>query len=192
MRSDELKKAKRALRHALLAVRDGLPEAERVRRGERACRRFLSLPEVREAEVVLGFWSFGSEVVTQPLLDALHERGAIVALPRIVGGELEIRSWGPQTPMSETSFGAREPRVGALLERVDVICTPGVAFDRRGRRVGYGGGFYDRLFSRDPEARRIGLAFDLQIVEGDLPASGFDVSLDVLVTEARTLRWERD
>lgn len=192
MNSGRLKKAKRDIRQRVLAARDAFPDDERRRRGGEIVARCLDLSEVRAAETVMAFWSFGSEVATPPLLTTLHERGVVVALPRIVDGDLEVRSWAPGDPLTETRFGAKEPSAGDLLEGVDVVCTPGVAFDRTGHRVGYGGGFYDRLFSRMPDAFRVAIAFDVQVVDDPVPAASFDLPLDALVTESRTLRWERD
>jgi 5-formyltetrahydrofolate cyclo-ligase len=191
MRSDELKKAKREVRRAVLAARDAVPPADRARRGEQVAERFLGLPEVLAAGSVLLFWSFGSEVPTLPMIEALHERGVGTALPRIVEGNIQVRAFVPGDPMTETSFGAREPSGGRALEHVDVVCTPGVAFDLGGRRVGYGGGFYDRLLPRMPRAARIAVAFDLQVLERPLPWGRFDEPLDALVTESRILRWDR-
>jgi 5-formyltetrahydrofolate cyclo-ligase len=194
MKSDELKRAKRDVRRAVLAERDAMSSGERARRGARVVDRFLALPEVAAARTVMAFWSFGSEVPTRPLLDALHDRGVRVVLPRVVAGDLELRTWRPGDPMTATSFGAMEPAGGEVVApgEPDVICTPAVAFDRRGRRVGYGGGFYDRLlpYAR-PDAPRVGIAFDLQLAGGDLPAAHFDRPVDVLVTESEVLRWSR-
>jgi 5-formyltetrahydrofolate cyclo-ligase len=93
--------------------------------------------------------------------------------------------------MRATSFGALEPEAGPVVDpgRLDVVLTPGVAFDRTGRRVGYGGGFYDRFLGLvRPNAPRVAIAFDLQLVGDDLPAGAFDLPIDVLVTETRVLR----
>ena len=79
-------------------------------------RAVLSLPEVERASTVMVFWSFGSEPDTAPLIEALHARGAGVALPQIVDGEMEPRSFAPGDPVTETSFGAWEPSGG---ERID-------------------------------------------------------------------------
>ena len=191
MRSEELKKAKRTVRRAVLASRDAVSAADRARRGAKVAERFLGLSEVLSARSVLLFWSFGSEVPTLPMIEALYARGVRTALPRIVEGEIEVRSFVPGDPMTETSFGAREPSGGETLADVDVVCTPGVAFDLAGRRIGYGGGFYDRLLSGMPAAARIAIAFDLQVVEDPLPSGRFDEALDALVTESRVLRWDR-
>jgi len=191
MKSQELKKAKRDLRTMVLAARDGLPSAERSRLGERITERFLSLPEVEGARIVMLFWSFGSEVPTRPLLTELHARGVVTALPRILEGMLSVRSYEPGDALTPTSFGAMEPAVGTPIapDELDVVCTPGVVFDLRCHRVGYGGGFYDRFL---PLTRRdalcAGVAFDLQIVDRDLPAGSFDLPIDLVVTESRILR----
>lgn len=192
MNAGELKKAKRAVRRTVLAARDALPGATRARLATRIHARFLDLPEVRVAGTVLLYWSFGSEVPTADLIVALRARGTLVTLPRIVDDDLEIRTWSPGDPLTETSFGAREPAAGEVVDpaEVEVIATPSVAFDRAGRRVGYGGGFYDRLLPRT-QAVRIGLAFGVQLVDGSLPAGPFDERMDVVVTEEETLRWAR-
>jgi len=194
MKSSELKRAKRELRRRVLAQRDSLPPTVRESQGRLATERFLALPEVVAADIVLGFWSFGSEVPTAPLLAALCDRGSRVALPRIVAGDLDLRLWAPGDPTTETAFGAREPADGVevFATQVDVAATPAVAFDRQGRRVGYGGGFYDRFLpTMRPDALRVGIAFDMQLLDQDLPGGDFDQRVDLVVTGSETVRCPR-
>jgi 5-formyltetrahydrofolate cyclo-ligase len=82
-----LKQAKRALRRAVLAQRDAVPQDDRSERSEAIADRFLGLAETAGAETVLAFWSFGSEVDTGPLIARLRSQGKTVALPRIEGNE---------------------------------------------------------------------------------------------------------
>lgn len=135
------------------------------------------------------FSSFGSEVPTGPLIERLHERGVVVALPRIEDADLAPIAFVPGDPTTTASFGAEEPAGGAALDpsSIDVVAVPGVAFDRRGRRIGYGGGYYDR-FLRGLSAFTVGLAFGLQVRDGDLPAGSFDLPVDAIVTEDETIR----
>ncbi len=190
--STELKKAKRAVRTRLRAARDGLPGAEREALGARAVEHLLGLPELASARTVMAYWSFGSEVPTGALVAALHKRGVRVVLPRIEDGDLVPRAYSPGDPTTATAFGAREPGAGA--ERVepaaiDLIVTPGLAFDRQGHRVGYGGGFYDRFFRRAaPAAFRAGLAFALQLLDDELPVGRGDLRVHVVVTERNVAR----
>ena len=191
MNSSELKRAKRDVRRRVLSKRDSLPPALRESQGRLVVDRFLQLPEVEGAGIVMAFWSFGSEVPTAPLLKALRERGSRVALPRIVEGDLDVRLWAPGDPTSETAFGAREPADGvAVMPReIDVVVTPGVAFDRKGRRLGYGGGFYDRFLAATRlDALRVGIAFDVQLLDEDLPGGEFDLGVDLVVTGSETVR----
>ena len=160
--------------------------------GGHVIERALTLPEIEAARTVMGFWSFGSEVPTEPLIAALHERGVRVALPRIEEGRLAPHMYEPGDPTMPTNFGPREPLPGAELAdptHIDVVLTPGLAFDRSCRRVGYGGGFYDRFFREAaPGAFRAGLAFALQLCDHDLPAGHADLPVHVVVTEREAVR----
>ena len=193
MSSARLKRAKSDVRRSVLALRDALPPAERMRLATSVTERFMALSDVARAKTVLAFWSFGSELPTAPLIAGLHDRGAVVALPRIIDGELEARSYRPGDAVSATTFGAFEPAGGSLVDptEIDVIAVPAVAFDRECRRVGYGGGFYDRFLPRTRrDAPRVGVGYGLQLLPPgrSLPAGHFDLRVDVVVTESQTLR----
>ena len=189
MNSGALKRAKRQIRRTVLEERDALSPGVRAERAERIARRVVELPEVRDIRAVMFFSSFGSEVPTAPLIDLLRERGIMVALPRIEEGELVPVAYTPGDPVRAASFGALEPTGPNGLEpaSVDVVGVPGVAFDRLGGRVGYGGGYYDR-FLRALPAFRVGIAFGLQVIEGPLPAGRFDLPVQAIVTEQETIR----
>ena len=146
---------------------------------------------MRAARQVMAFWSFGSEVGTEGLIRELHQRDVLVGLPTIVDGDLSVRAYAPGDQVMPTPFGSAEPVGGDRLDpaTLDVIVVPGVAFDRQGHRIGYGGGFYDRFL------RMIGsgaflpsLAFDVQVVDAPIPAGGFDLPVDAIVTERETIR----
>lgn len=189
MSSADLKRDKRRVRNAVRGARDAVPVDVRDERAERAVRRFLDLPEVVRARTVMLFWSFGSEVPTGSLIERLHARGVVVALPRIEGGGLVPVPYAPGDPTTTTTFGAQEPVADARLDpsTIDVVAVPGVAFDREGRRIGYGGGYYDR-FLRGLPAFTVALVFGLQVVDQDLPAGRFDLPVDAIVTEDETIR----
>jgi 5-formyltetrahydrofolate cyclo-ligase len=185
-----LKQSKRALRRAVLAERDALPADERSAGSEAIAERFLELPEVADARTVMAFWSFGSEVDTAPLIAGLRSRGATVALPRIEGSEAVPVVATPGAAMTESSFGTMEPAEGRVLDvaELDLVVVPGVAFDWTCDRVGYGGGYYDRLLGMRREgAAAIAVAFALQIVER-VPTGAIDRRIDGVVTELEVIR----
>jgi 5-formyltetrahydrofolate cyclo-ligase len=188
--SDRLKREKRSLRARVRALRDALPERDRRRASQTIARSVLSLPETASASCVLVFASFGAEVDTTPIVLGLVERGVRVALPRVEGPDLVPIRFRPGDALVEASFGMPEPAGDDVvaLDDVDAIVTPGLAFDRLGFRVGYGGGFYDRLFGAAPPGRpRIGVCFAVQLVDG-IPRGAFDEPVDVVVTEAEIIR----
>jgi 5-formyltetrahydrofolate cyclo-ligase len=193
MNSSELKRAKREVRRRVLAERDALPPGERMHLAVVVAERFLALSEVQAAGVVMVFWSFGSELPTGPLLEDLHGLGKTVVLPRIIDGEIEARAYRPGDRVSETALGAFEPAGGRVLDaaEIEVVAVPAVAFDRQGRRVGYGGGFYDRFLPRtDTGASHVGIGYSLQLLPTgqELPAGPFDHAVGSVVTERETVR----
>jgi 5-formyltetrahydrofolate cyclo-ligase len=185
-----LKQAKRSLRREILAERDALSADERSAHSGAIADRFLQLPEVAAARTALAFWSFGSEVETAPLIARLRSQGTTVALPRIEGNEAVPVVATPGAAMTEASFGAMEPAEGRVLEvaDLDLVVVPGVAFDRSCDRVGYGGGYYDRLLGMRREgAAAIAIAFSIQIVDR-VPSGAIDRRIDGVVTELEVIR----
>jgi 5-formyltetrahydrofolate cyclo-ligase len=194
VRSQDLKRAKREVRRRVLATRDALSSDERAAQSAAVVERCLDLPAVARARTAMAFWSFGSELATEPLIAALDARGVTVALPVIVDGDLEAHTYRPGDPTTETSFGAHEPADGRRLDpsEIDVVITPAVAFDRTGRRIGYGGGFYDRFLPRmRSDAIRVGICATVQLVDEDLPAGSFDLRVDAIVTPVEIVRCAR-
>ncbi len=185
MTSGDLKRAKRAVRRRVLDARDAIDATAREAMAIQVAGRFLALPEVQAARTVMAFSSFGSELSTAPLIDALSARDVLVGLPKIAGDALEVRAFRPGDPTTVTPFGALEPADGAPIDphAIDVVVTPAVAYDRMGRRVGYGGGFYDRFLPRTrPDTVRIGIGAPVQLLDEDLPAGAFDLRVHLIVT----------
>lgn len=186
--SHRLKQMKRNVRGEVLAARDALAAVDRRAMSAAIAARALDLPEL--AGVVMAFWSFGSEVDTGPIIEGLRARGSTVALPRVEGSAAVPVVYEPGGEMRASGFGAMEPVGGRVLDaaELDAVVVPGVAFDRSGRRIGYGGGFYDRLLpGLRPGVPSIALAFALQVV-AEVPEGGMDRRIDAIVTEAAVIR----
>lgn len=132
--------------------------------------------------VVSGFWPIGQEIDVRPLLVALQERGHEVVLPVTPkrGNPLTFRLWVPGEPLDPEPFGTVRPR--GPERRPDFLLVPLLAFDRGGRRLGYGGGFYDRTLASLPSAFALGCAYAAQEMPL-VPAGPHDAMLDAVATE---------
>ncbi|MGH8896399.1 MAG: 5-formyltetrahydrofolate cyclo-ligase [Egibacteraceae bacterium] len=190
------KAAKTTLRSAVLAARAALPAEQRAAASAVVHRRLQGLPELRAARAVLAYAAFGAEVDLDPWLQGLLTTGAGVFLPWVDGQQLGIaRVCDLDADLVPGWRGVREPRaIGrrpARPDRLDAVVAPGVAFDRSGRRLGYGGGHFDRLLSTlRPETPVVGVAFEIQIIDA-VPTTTHDRAVDVVVTEAAVYRGAR-
>jgi 5-formyltetrahydrofolate cyclo-ligase len=187
---DALAERKRDIRRSVLHDRDALQEDDRRAKSAAIAERLMTLPELRSTRTVMAFWSFGSEVDTSRLIEALHAAGKRIVLPRVDGREVGAVVYVPGDPTTATSFGAMEPTSAEIVPptEIDVVIAPGVAFDRNGGRIGYGGGFYDR-FLRTVRADTpvIAPAFAMQLVD-EIPSGEHDRPVDVVVTEEELIR----
>lgn len=190
-RGDDRSKAD--LRSDCLAARARLPPDTRSLATRVICGRLLELPEITRARAVLGYAAFGTEVDLDGVLASLLQRGAGVFLPWVADEGLRIaRVRDLDADLAPGWRGVREPRAArrraARPERLEAALVPGVAFDRRGHRLGYGGGHFDRLLARIPATLpRIGVAFSIQVID-KLPFEAHDVPMHIVVTDQETLR----
>jgi 5-formyltetrahydrofolate cyclo-ligase len=137
---------------------------------------------------VSGFWPLPGEIDIRPLLTALHGRGHPVLLPVTPprGQPLTFRRWTPGAALLRERFGTHCPAPDAPEGVPRTLFVPLVAFDRTGRRLGYGGGYYDRTLGALPGARAIGCAFAAQELDA-VPADHYDVRLSAVATERGVL-----
>ncbi len=129
-----------------------------------------------------GFWPMPGEIDIRPLLRALHARGHPVLLPQTParGAPLVFLHWQPGMAMVPEKFGTLRPTGAPGIP--DILYVPLLAFDRAGRRLGYGGGYYDRTLAGLPHARAIGCAFAAQELD-EVPAGEYDARLHAVATE---------
>lgn len=184
---------KAQVRRQVIAARDGLSPEQLVALSQAIRRRLLSLPAFQEAETILFYASFRSEVRTEQTIQAALEMGKQVALPRTRWREKQLDLCLVRDPNSElkpSTVGIPEPIdscPSVALGEVDLIIVPGAAFDLQGYRLGYGGGFYDRLLGQASDQPKIGLAFELQVLAEPLPIGPHDVKVDYVLTEDRLI-----
>src|SRR3954467_4809171 len=178
------------IRQEAFLRRDALVKAFRRGAARAIAARALELPELREVQPVGGYWPIRSEVDPRPLMRRLLKRGQDVALSQILHPRLSWRLWRPGDPLIKGGFGVREPGPDAPECFPVALLVPLAAFDRRGGRVGYGKGHFDRSIA-SLEAQHpgltIGLAYAVQEID-EVPIEPHDRHLDVIITEAELIR----
>jgi 5-formyltetrahydrofolate cyclo-ligase len=188
---DDVAARKRELRGRMREVRAAIGPEQRAELSRRIEDALFALPEVRAARTVLLFSSFGTEVPTAAMVDRLLDEGRRVLLPFLdEQGDMEAAELRPGESPVPSGYGPNEPPRRAAVDprEIDVVVTPGLAFDRRGARLGLGGGHYDRFLPRlRQEAKRIGLAFAVQVLD-ELPVEPADQRVEVVVTEEGSAR----
>jgi len=180
---------KQEIRRQARARRDDQPDQDGL--SKIIWQRLLALPEYAAAETVMFYVDARSEVRTRPFLTAVIAAGKRVVVPYCVEGELELFCLESMEELAPGHFGIEEPRPELRRlpgKRVDpgelgIVMVPGLAFDRRGGRIGYGKGYYDRLLRRArPDTRRVAVAFECQLFP-EIPMLENDVFMDKVITE---------
>jgi 5-formyltetrahydrofolate cyclo-ligase len=179
---------KRQLRREALARRDGLDPFWRIEAALEMAETARDLIEFVPGSVVSGFWPMRSEVDVRPLMFALREKGARLCLPALIDKTTMVfRELVRGAPLVEMGFGTAGPGEEAAVLDPSLMLVPLAAFDKRGHRIGYGAGYYDRAIARLAEKgmspRLIGIAFDCQEV-GEVPDEKHDVVLAEILTES--------
>lgn len=181
--------AKAQLRREVLAARDAIAADARTAASATITQQLRMLDAWKNARCVLAYLSFGSEFDTAALIDDLRARGGQLCLPRVDRGTRELAIHCVADTVAEVragTWGIREPlpdRPAVSLDAIDFVLVPGVAFTPRCERLGYGGGFYDRLIARFAQRPPlVAAAFEVQMRE-QIPVGEHDRSIDLVITE---------
>ena len=183
---------KRELRQIAIRARGALTPKERAESGRAICERLRAMEEIKSAQVFFSYLAMPEEADLGELHRWLRARGKTLAFP-VTGDGGAMEAWAPEESLRFTRdrFGILMPEKDAASRidpaEIDLILTPCVAFDGDCRRLGHGGGYYDRYFRRCPQALRFCIAFEAQRLPA-IQAEPWDVSMDAVVTEAGIYR----
>lgn len=186
---------KKDIRKSILALREQLPADTRASHSAAITARLLQLPEYLQADTVLGYMNFGSEFASEFWVTRVLADGKRLVLPKVNRhtNELDLyRVDDLESQLASGLWGILEPvpeRCERLIDlnEVEFATLPGVAFARNGARLGYGGGYYDKLLARFlSRPTLVAAAFALQVVQ-DVPQEATDVKVDWIVTEQETI-----
>ncbi len=191
---------KQAIRQRIIVDRAALPQEVRARLSGEITARLLCLDAYREAHTVLSYMSFGAEFEGNSWTRQVLADGKMLLLPKVNIDTRELKLYrvtDVDAQLAHGAYGIREPLLqdcaAARLEEADFILLPGVAFTRDGGRLGYGGGFYDKLLAQLQDVNQtsrpslVAAAFAMQVVP-NVPLETTDVKVEWLVTEHETIR----
>ncbi len=176
------------IRAETLQRRDGLAQEVRSVLSRRIINFLVSWIQNEDFDTVMLYLSMKSEVETFSLLDILLHQEKIVCAPVVDTHQLELtprQIRDPKTELVQHRYGLLEPNAACPIfpvSQLQLIIVPGIAFDANGYRLGYGKGFYDRFLAKCPDAVRVGLAYQVQIVEDTCPQT-WDLPVHYIFTE---------
>ncbi len=190
---------KKRLREKLLKRRDSIPPEQKALQETSIEKRLFELDNFKNANSILMYVSFRSEVNTRKFLDDIHKMGKKLILPLVDARHkvLKLYEVKDNSELAPGYMGIPEPDVRenrrVTIKDIDLVVIPGTGFDIQGNRLGYGGGYYDRLLSYESKQLAevehiptVALAFEEQIGE-KIPAEPHDIQVDMIITDKRLI-----
>lgn len=175
---------KKKLRKEIRARKRDIPVDELREMSRLLCKRLLANERLGNASTVMMYYPLGDEVDVAPVIEQLAESGKTVVLPQVTGeAEMVVRRYTGKADLQEGAYGIMEPcgEIFSDYETIDVAIIPGMAFDRRGNRLGRGKGYYDRFLPLLPtRVYKIGVCFPFQLLD-DIPMEEHDKRVNLIV-----------
>ena len=191
-RRDTLKKE---IRNKIINNRNNLTEIEITEKSNIIFHKLKEMDLYKNAHNVMLYISFNNEVTTNTIIEDLFHANKRVFIPVTVSETKELivsELLSLEEDLEIGNFGVLEPKKACLRpfspKELDLIIVPGVAFDSRGYRIGYGAGYYDRFLPQVPNnVPKVSIAFDLQIIDF-VPSETYDIPVEYIITENRTIK----
>lgn len=180
--------SKEEVRERYLRRRLNLERSVREEADERIRKNLATLPEFKDAKIILLYCATKGEPDLTPVFDSILKDGKTLVLPRVKGDNLELLEVEDPKCLINGTFNIPEPPKGRRInpEELDLAVVPGIIFDREGYRIGFGKGYYDRLLKR-VGAPKVGVAYSFQVLS-KIPRDEWDVPVDMVVTEKEVIR----
>ncbi len=177
-----IEEKKKALRKEMHLQRNSINQELKTQYDQWICNSMLQIIEEKQINIVHSYLPMGSEIDIYPLLELLLQKSILVIAPKALPKrKLENRILKSLTELENGVMGTKHPATTQeYTEAIDLIIVPGLAFNREGFRLGYGGGYYDNFLNLYPNALKIGIFYPFQEVE-DLPTESHDYKLDKIL-----------
>ena len=173
---------KQELRRAIRARKRAMTEEDILRRSEILAEKFARSDAYRAAKTIYGYLPYNQEVRTVPMLQRALEEGKRVAVPKVYGDDMKFIYLDDLSQVAKGYAGIPEPVADGPVaqDETALVLMPGLAFDRAGHRIGYGGGFYDKFLAREPHHPTVALCYDFQVMDR-LETEEFDIPVDLVI-----------
>lgn len=173
---------KSELRRMIRDRKRAMTETQIVEASHRLGEKFAACEQYRNAKTIYGYMPYNQEVRTVPMLERALAEGKQVAVPKVYGDTMKFILVTDLTQMEKSDFGIPEPVAdGPVAEDpTALVLMPGMAFTAAGDRMGYGGGYYDKFLSVEPNHPTVALCYDFQLLES-LPTEQYDIPVDLVL-----------
>lgn len=182
---------KKEIREKIGKIRDSQTEEEILRKSKMIEDKLFSLPKFKKSSCIMFYSSIRGEARTDNMINKALKQGYEVFLPKTDKEKKELIPYKVRNleELQKGAYNILEPKDNAEkadLDKLELVIVPGVAFDENCYRIGHGRGFYDRFLKKLKNTKKIGLAFELQIIK-KIPKEDKDVKLDLVITENRII-----
>ena len=173
---------KTALRNSIRARKRAMTEEEIVSRSDALAQQFYASEAYKNAKTIYGYLPYNQEVRTVPMLEQALRDGKRVAVPKVFGDEMRFIYIEDMTAVAKGYAGIPEPIADGPVadDPTALVLMPGLAFDEAGHRIGYGGGFYDKFLTAEPDHPTVALCYDFQRY-AHLDTEEFDIPVDMVI-----------
>ena len=183
---------KNIIRAEALQKRNALSKMEIYRRSKSIQNRVIDSLEFKSAKTIGTYLATGSEVRTEDIINNALQNQKVLSLPKThtdcIVFHRVLEEDFDKNRFIRGRFGITEPTGSSdVVDHIDILIVPGLAFDSNGYRIGYGKGYYDRFIQKNRRCFTIGLAFQFQLFDNDLPHSSYDQKVSAVVTEKKML-----
>ena len=173
---------KKELRRQIREQKRAMTEEQIVAASSRLGELFLNCPQYKQAQTIYGYLPYNQEVRTVPMLEQAMKDGKRVAVPKCYGEEMRFIYMDDLSKVEKGYANIPEPIADEPVadDKTALVLMPGMAFTKDGKRMGYGGGFYDKFLAAEPNHPTVALCYDFQMVE-DLPTEDYDIPVDCVL-----------
>lgn len=173
---------KRELRRVIREKKRAMTQQDIITASARLAEKFYKTPQYKNAKTIYGYLPYNQEVRTVPILRQALLDGKKVAVPKVYGDEMRFIYMEDLEKTATGYAGIPEPIADEPIahDPTALVLMPGLAFDRAGNRMGYGGGFYDQFLAQEPDHPTVALCYEFQLLPS-VPREAFDVPVDVVL-----------